>query len=802
MNVEIDDLKNIDAFGKIFDKFFCAVRSAFVARDIHFSWIDVKYNFESTEESVEKSEGTLKLSSFESKVKSLGWGFCSTDSITSGSSLVPFGLIYPTIGIPSSFLDCNNYLKRTHAQLSLEILDVSGKPLECKFCDLHLLSMDIWPTSMSDDVPNNWDFANLKPGNHDNRNSIWSQFSDGSLKLHVNSLRTYDKGVRTEARVSRPILVNGFSGKYGESQRKSHKTCSADRILEQLAVESGEFMAKNSIPTWQVLLTFLYREGYWAWVSLSSGSRINMMGILQPLTVHSAILSVVPDCGGSKLGNLVTKTENKILKQIGDKNKSNGFKNSQSQPEILNNEVAVEDGQQNKHKKRANEHSQMDLVGISILRYLNHSKKMKFLKCWMKQIKKSSPNCISITDGSKPQQGITLEIEERTVPLKKIEQLMSSSISGSLDSLIGGSTFQQEAGIVSCSETMEAFLNSTTKKIQDAIEAKGVEMVDLAERLVSSSICWLCQKHELEKTTNIENSEIRSNDADDGMIVAELRKLLLKEPKDLVAKHKDKDSLSHAYDPEFIVREYELQIFFRMEILRSEVAAGIKESTKQKFVKQICSLLDIIQYHVGGFFGDESLESYVGRTLKSRYSETLKDMVHRIYTRMDFLLFADEDESPNLLLNSEDSNQSWRDILEKDYMGNEMASAEDESSDPISNNNDSVGITREQHAYSLMLAQERRERARRFASSTSWVPDLQRVWAPKQPKLMRPKTDSLWKISKRKEWQKTNYDVVCETPMSGKRHSCPRGSSIRGDNKLDFRTNSFGSVPKALFQDN
>lgn len=57
-----------------------------------------------------------------------------------------------------------------------------------------------------------------------------------------------------------------------------------------------------------------------------------------------------------------------------------------------------------------------------------------------------------------------------------------------------------------------------------------------------------------------------------------------------------------------------------MEILRSEVAAGIKESTKQKFVKQICSLLDIIQYHVGGFFGDESLESYVGRTLKSRYT--------------------------------------------------------------------------------------------------------------------------------------------------------------------------------------
>ena len=65
---------------------------------------------------------------------------------------------------------------------------------------------------------------------------------------------------------------------------------------------------------------------------------------------------------------------------------------------------------------------------------------------------------------------------------------------------------------------------------------------------------------------------------------------------------------------------YEMQILFRMEILRSEVGASIGESLKQKFVKQICLLLDTIQCHLeGGFFGDWSLDNYVGKTIKRRY---------------------------------------------------------------------------------------------------------------------------------------------------------------------------------------
>lgn len=56
-----------------------------------------------------------------------------------------------------------------------------------------------------------------------------------------------------------------------------------------------------------------------------------------------------------------------------------------------------------------------------------------------------------------------------------------------------------------------------------------------------------------------------------------------------------------------------------MEILRSDVAAVMRESRKQKLLKQICSQLEIIQFLVaGGIHGHISLYDYVERTIKAR----------------------------------------------------------------------------------------------------------------------------------------------------------------------------------------
>ncbi|KAL5813140.1 hypothetical protein ACOSQ3_028090 [Xanthoceras sorbifolium] len=247
---------------------------------------------------------------------------------------------------------------------------------------------------------------------------------------------------------------------------------------------------------------------------------------------------------------------------------------------------------------------------------------------------------------------------------------------------------------------------------------------------------------------------------------------------------------------------YELQILFRMGILQSEIGASIEEPMKQKFVKQICLLLEAIQCHLqGGFFGDWSLDNYVGKIIKSRYCDTLGDVVHRIYTKMDLLLFADEDESPNHLLNSEDSNQSWRERQQRDEMGENSGRNEPDSvQDNQENDNESLQETRwEEHARKVMEARQRRERARRFSSFTSWVPDLQRVWAPKQPKAMKPK--SSWKPSKRKDSKSRSYDKVCETPLSGNKRPCPQGSSTDDESQQSYGNHLCSSVSKALFQD-
>lgn len=165
---------------------------------------------------------------------------------------------------------------------------------------------------------------------------------------------------------------------------------------------------------------------------------------------------------------------------------------------------------------------------------------------------------------------------------------------------------------------------------------------------------------------------------------------------------------------------------------------------------------------------------------------------------MDLLPYSDENEYPNLLLNSEDSNHSWR---EKERCAtaetnriHDSVSVEDESSQPLEHDLESPpDVKSVEHARKLSEAQERRERARRFVSFTTWVPDLQRVWAPKQPpKAMKAKSESLKRRSKRKERSRGNRDVVCETPlvcetpMMGNKHSGGKPSV---------------SVSKALFQD-
>lgn len=65
-----------------------------------------------------------------------------------------------------------------------------------------------------------------------------------------------------------------------------------------------------------------------------------------------------------------------------------------------------------------------------------------------------------------------------------------------------------------------------------------------------------------------------------------------------------------------------------MEILHSEAGEYIGVSIKQKFVKQICSLIETIQCHLeGGFFGDWSLDNYVEKLIKARYDKPATQLI-------------------------------------------------------------------------------------------------------------------------------------------------------------------------------
>lgn len=186
----------------------------------------------------------------------------------------------------------------------------------------------------------------------------------------------------------------------------------------------------------------------------------------------------------------------------------------------------------------------------------------------------------------------------------------------------------------------------------------------------------------------------------------------------------------------------------------------------------------------------------------SRYTDELEDVVKKIYTEMDLLPFGDEDEAPSLLSNSEDSNQSWRDKYDRNEKAeansiNRSVSTEGESSQPLANHCESPQeIGKDEHTRILNEARERRERARKFAPFISKARDLQRVWAPKQPKAMKGKLDSLPNKSKRKDRQTPSYSMVCETPMTENKRACLGHKAGK-----DFGTSSC-SVSKALFQDN
>ncbi|KAH6760533.1 hypothetical protein C2S51_017482 [Perilla frutescens var. frutescens] len=770
-----------------FNDAFCFVREAFSIRDIHLCWVDVKIDESEILEADEKKNGCReKLVAMRDGIRKIGWGFCSSDLIIFCSVLLPLGLIYPKIGVSSDFIDFGG--RKCSGELNLEILGMNGLPLECKFCDLEFVNLKSLPCTVeTDDIFNGSESRDSQ--SFYSGDAFWTLFGEGTMKLQVKNVCSYNVYENTGSS-SGILLVREFFQESQKNKKKSGESLFTDRVLEMLHEEMGEFTYRNQLPTWQMFLSFLYTNGYFALISLSNSNGDTLMGSLKPFTAHLAILHIldaghVSHRGKSGFDGINSHTS------IEEMNDSNTCSGSHTDASTSGNCKQYGDGKRRRSgrrlyqamtwssfRKAAFEGSNFDLFEVYTARYFEKYKKLKFLNCWMKQISKVEQCFVKSLPG--------------------IKSLEETSACNALPSK--SSPAQEEVMPVSKVDTLDAFLNILSRRINHGLES-GMDLQKLAERVVKSSIHWLHQKCENESKTESQESTRTSEDPSSVDVGEKLVKLLLRSPKEMKKVHQDPSSSS---SPETIDREYELQILLRMEILRSDVAAMMGESRRQKLLKQICSLLEITQFLVagGGIHGHISLYDYVERTIRARYSDKLEDVVKNIYTEMDLLPFGEEDEAPSLLFNSEDSNQSWRDKYDRNEKAeanslNHSVSTEGESSQPFPNAYNSLQESgMDEYTRSLNEARERRERARRFAPFVSKALDLQRVWAPKQPKATKCKYDPRPRKSKRKDRRTPSYSVVCETPMTGNKRTCSRARAHDLDNS------SCSSVSKALFQDN
>ncbi|XP_011622834.1 uncharacterized protein LOC18432729 isoform X1 [Amborella trichopoda] len=780
MGMEIKDgFVDRCCFSKSFCQVFGSVREAFESRGIHLCWVDVS----GAEERFGNQLGLL-----DEEIKGFGWGVNSTDVILCGSQIVPFGLIWPTIAFSMEIVGQN----KGSAELTLEISDVNGMPLSCRYCDLELINME--------PCLNRTDPLGIKRClvSSDRKQSLKKLDTD-SVKIHVHRVFSKDLSVNVERVVLAVFLLRGFAGKSRE--RNNVEACDpcgfvADRVLEKLRSKESEFMAGK--PAWQLFLAFLTRKYYQALVSVTDKNGCSHMGVLDPFTAHSAILSII-DAGSNHL------QENAYLEcgMSANSNQQNLVTDCQFEASIYVPLCTAEDVAERRDRRHAERGERKlklsstltnltwDSFYKSVLKHFcgeqpetdtplslkdfymmngcKLSKKLRFLNCWTKQIEKSSVFCesASIMDLRNSQKDDVDEDKEVTV--MSTQSLPSSESVADCTSL---SQCQDDGSDILNSEDPETFFKSVSEKMAQGISDPEVDLGFLAGCLVELSINWLLAKHEGQLPSKKFGEAFNANSA------SHLGQLLLRTPEELEVKYKNCPSSSSAaysntsahYTLENKVQEHELQVLIRMEILRSKICGDIEANEKDEMVKDICCLLENIQFNLQGeIFVGEDLVQFAERVIKSRYADSLQDLVHEIYNQMEFSA-VDALDSPIIIEQAQNLSEPC--LFGNDHHQHRGDAANDE-------------VEAEEHRLKEE-ARERREKARRLAQLTSWAPNLGRVWAPRRTQIPAKIPRRMGSCQRKGHGEVA--EVVYETPMAETKKRC--------------RTDcGGGSVSKALFSD-
>ncbi|XP_020700439.1 uncharacterized protein LOC110112529 isoform X1 [Dendrobium catenatum] len=709
-------LLDSDRFLRKFLQIFGLVKERLESRDIHVSWVDV--SFERLGE-VER----LGLGLFESGVKELGWGCYRTDAIVLGSALVPFGLIFPHIGCNMGLKSLSSYMKN-RAELILGITDSSGATLECKSCDLELVVLKVFEES----------------------EMLWLSLETcgrGSIRIFIREVCEVNEATKSTENPCALILLHGISRASGiEATGNAKEEFIADKVLKLLCDEQGELDARK--PIWQLILTFLYNRNCSAVVSVLDGEGNSFNGILQPFTLNYALLNIFP----SNLDvSLSAKDRVNDDRRKGKKTQVN-LPHDVSWGTFTDRVFSQSDGFT----------SAIVLEELYFNLPVARSKKLRFLKCWMKQIIKLNISSDSERNGVDSSLSVKGVKEENPS-----SQQNSEPVSSAGDNCLNQPPGQLASSFI-CSEDSNAFLGSISQKIEHALCSKEVDLFILAERLVLMSIDALYIKYGRDLAED--RNRRKEQDLFDTKIATEISDLLLVKPKDLELKCKSSTSASSTVEIASVIcsneekiRMHELQILFRMEILLSKIASNFDKHAKQKLIKDCCLLLRNVEFHLhADFFGGESLLDYATRTIKSRYEHSLRDVIHEIYTKMEFFSFdGNELEASDSVPASNEDGLKRGDNISMNSPNSVYMNEQNMLNQQILN------CTAEQQ---LMEAKKRRNRARRFSSFTSWVPDLQKVWALRHPKLEKHALETILpKVKAKKRKRRSSIDDrVCETP--------------------------------------